>query len=276
MSRPSSRIGTRFAALKSANRAAFIPFVTAGDPDLATFAEILAGLPKAGCDVIEIGMPFSDPMADGPAIQQANLRAFGAGIKLGKILGLVADFRKTDDETPIVLMGYANPILFYGAEKFLDDAKASGVDGLILADLPPEEDAEFRAPAQKRGLDFIRLVTPTTDEARLKILLENAGGFLYYVSVAGTTGVKQANAETVGRAIAAIRPHTKLPVAVGFGITTPEQARAIAKVADGVVVGSAIVNRIASNLDADNKPRPGLVADILGFVATLAAAAHGN
>lgn len=269
-----SRISTRFAALKAANKKAFIPFITAGDPDLATFAEILAGLPKAGCDLIEIGMPFSDPMADGPAIERANLRAFAAGIKLGKILNLVSDFRKQDSETPIILMGYANPIYAYGIEKFVTDAHSAGVDGLIIADLPPEEDSELRLAAQKQNIDIVRLVTPTTDEKRLATVLNGAGGFLYYVSVTGITGSKQVNAAPVRRAIETLRAHTALPVAVGFGISTPEQAQEIATHADAVVVGSAIVNRIASNLDDKNGAKTGLVNDVLGFVETLANAAH--
>jgi tryptophan synthase alpha chain len=274
MSRTLSRIGARFKTLKEQNRKAFIPFVTAGDPDLETFATLLAGLPKAGCDLIEIGMPFSDPMADGPAIERANLRAFAAGIKLGKILKLVGDFRKQDAETPIILMGYANPVYAYGIEKFVADAKDAGVDGLIIADLPPEEDAELRVPAQRLGIDIIRLVTPTTDEKRLTVVLNNATGFLYYVAVTGVTGSKQASIEPVRRAIEAIRLQTMLPVAVGFGISTAAQAQEIAGSADAVVVGSAIVNRIAGNLDAQNKAKSGLVNDVLVFVETLAQAAH--
>ena len=271
-----SRIAPRFAALKAANKKAFIPFITAGDPDLSTFAELLAGLPKAGCDLIEIGMPFSDPMADGPAIERANLRAFAAGIKLSKILSLVGDFRKNDNETPIILMGYANPIYAYGIDKFTLDAKNAGVDGLIIADLPPEEDTELHAAAQKNGIDIVRLVTPTTDEKRLTRILDGASGFLYYVSVTGVTGNKQASAAPVRTAVASIRPHSTLPVAVGFGISTPEQAKEIAACADAVVVGSAIVNRIASYLDPENKPKVGLVNDVLGFVETLANAAHSS
>ena len=192
-----SRIAARFAALRGAKKKAFIPFITAGDPDLAVFAEILAGLPGVGADLIEIGMPFSDPMADGPAIERANLRAFAAGITLKKILKLVADFRKRDSETPIILMGYANPIYAYGIGKFVVDAKGAGVDGLIVADLPPEEDFELRVPAQGQGIDIIRLVAPTTDEKRLAVVLKGASGFLYYVSVTGITGSKQVSAEPV-------------------------------------------------------------------------------
>lgn len=271
-----SRIAVRFAALKAANKKAFIPFITAGDPDLETFAALLAKLPEAGCDLIEIGMPFSDPMADGPAIEKANLRAFAAGIKLGKILKLVGDFRRQDNEMPVILMGYANPIYAYGIEKFVADAKNAGVDGLIIADLPPEEDAELRIPAQRQGIDIIRLVTPTTDGKRLKVILNSAAGFLYYVSITGITGSKQVSAAPVSKAVEAIRPHSALPVAVGFGISTPEQAREIANCADAVVVGSAIVNRIAANLDAQGRAKPGLVKDVLLFVENLAKATHNR
>jgi tryptophan synthase alpha chain len=270
-----SRIAARFAALKVANRKAFIPFISAGDPDLTIFAEILKGLPHAGADLIEIGMPFSDPVADGPAIERANLRAFAAGITLKKIIALVATFRQHDQDTPIILMGYANPVFSYGIDTFLSDAKAAGVDGLIIADLPPEEDAELRLPAAKHSIDIIRLVTPTTDATRLKTVLDGASGFLYYVSVTGITGSKQASADPVKKAVDQIRTQSALPVAVGFGITTPDQARAIAAVADAVVVGSAIVNRIAANLDAQNAAKPGLVNDVLAFVETLANATHG-
>jgi tryptophan synthase alpha chain len=269
-----SRIASRFAALKAANKKAFIPFITAGDPDLSIFAELLAGLPKAGCDLIEIGMPFSDPMADGPAIERANLRAFAAGIKMDKTLHLVADFRKQDKETPIILMGYTNPIYAYSLEKFMVAASAAGVDGLILPDLPPEEDTELRLAAQNHNIDLVRLVAPTTDEQRLPVVLDGASGFLYYVSITGITGSKQASVEPVRKAVEAIRRQSSLPVAVGFGITTPEQAQEIAKTADAIVVGSAIVNRIAANLDTNNKAKPDLVKDVLEFVETLALATH--
>ncbi len=271
-----SRIATRFAALKAANRKAFITFTSAGDPDLETFSAILAAQPAAGVDLIEIGMPFSDPVADGPAIEKANLRAFAAGINMKKILGIVADFRKTNKDTPIILMGYANPVYAYGLEKFVGDAHASGVDGLIIADLPPEEDTELRSFAVKKNIDVIRLLTPTTDEKRLPVVLNGASGFLYYVSVAGITGTKQAGVESVRRAVDAIRPHTNLPIGVGFGIATPEQAQEIAKHADAVIVGSAIVNRIAANLDDAGKAKPGLVGDVLGFIQALADATHRN
>jgi tryptophan synthase alpha chain len=271
-----SRISARFAALKVANKKAFIPFISAGDPDIATFAQLLASLPKAGCDLIEIGMPFSDPMADGPAIERANLRAFAAGITMQKILQQVAVFRERDNETPLILMGYANPIYSYKIDKFVNDAKKAGVDGLIIADLPPEEDAELRDPASKAGIDIIRLVAPTTDAKRLTTILKGATGFLYYVSVTGITGSKEVSAEPVKRALEAIRTQSTLPVAVGFGISTPEQAKEIAAVADAVVVGSAIVNRIASNLDAQNKVKPGLINDVLSFVEALAKATHNG
>lgn len=270
-----SRISARFAALAAAKKKAFIPFITAGDPDYATFSQILAGLPKAGCDLIEIGMPFSDPMADGPAIERANLRAFAAGISMRKILAAVAGFRQTDADTPVILMGYYNPILSFGVAAFVAEAAKAGVDGLIIADLPPEEDAELRRPMAEAGLSLIRLLTPTTDERRLPAVLDGAGGFLYYVSVTGITGSKQASADPVRAAVERIRPHTRLPIVVGFGISTPEKAAAMARHTDGVVVGSAIVNRIAEHLDDKDAAKPGLVEDVLAFVASLSAAAHG-
>lgn len=270
-----SRISARFAALNAAKKKAFIPFITAGDPDFDSFAKLLAGLPKAGCDLIEIGMPFSDPMADGPAIERANLRAFAAGISMRKILDAVAVFRQTDADTPVILMGYYNPILSFGVEAFVAAAAKAGVDGLIIADLPPEEDAELRRPMADAGLSLVRLLTPTTDAHRLPAVLDGAGGFLYYVAVTGVTGGKQADADPVRIAIQHVRPHTALPVVVGFGISTPEKAAAMAKHADGVVVGSAIVNRIAANLDDHDRAKPGLVDDVLSFVASLSAAAHG-
>lgn len=269
------RIATCFAALKAKKQTGFVAFITAGDPDLETSAKILAGLPKAGADIVELGMPFSDPMADGPAIQAANLRAFKAGIDLGEVLDLVRGFRAQDRETPLVLMGYYNPIYIYGVEKFLSDAKEAGVDGLIVVDLPPEEDKEMCLPAIRYGLNFIRLVTPTTDEKRLPVVLNNASGFLYYVSVTGITGGKRASADPVRAAIAELRRHTALPVAVGFGITTPDQARALATTADAIVVGSAIVSRIAAGIDAQGKTSPGLAEDVLSFVGSLAKATHG-
>lgn len=265
------RIAARFAALKAKKKSGFVTFITAGDPDLNTCAEILAGLPQAGADLIELGMPFSDPMADGPAIQAANLRAFKAGIKLGKVLDLVRGFRKTDRDTPLVLMGYYNPIYAYGVDKFLQEAKKAGTDGLIIVDLPPEEDREMAIPAAQAGLTFIRLITPTTDAKRLPAVLRNASGFLYYVSVTGITGGKTPDARPVQKAVLELRKHTALPVAVGFGITTPAQAKTIGQFADAVVIGSAIVNRIAANLDETGAAKKRLAENVLGFVAELAA-----
>ena len=267
-----NRIEKTFADLKAKGQKALVAFIAAGDPDLATSAKLLAGLPKAGADIIEISVPFSDPMADGPTIQLANIRAFKAGITLIKVLGMVREFRKSNTTTPIVLMGYYNPIYVYGTEKFLSDAKSAGVDGIIVVDLPPEEDAELCEPAKKYDLNFIRLITPTTDAKRLPAVLKNASGFLYYVSIAGITGTRAANSDTVGAAIAELRKHTQLPIAIGFGISTPEQAKAMSAAADGAIVGSAIVNRIAANLDADGKAKAGLVDDVLGFVGDLAKA----
>lgn len=269
-----SRIAARFNALKAAHKKAFIPFLSAGDPDLETSAALLAGLPGAGVDLIEIGMPFSDPVADGPAIECGNLRAFKAGITMRKILALVTDFRQKDADTPVILMGYANPVYSYGLEAFAHDAVAAGVDGLIVADLPHEEDADLRAAAQRQGLDIIRLIAPTTPLERLPTILTGVGGFAYYVSIAGTTGTKEAQTDPVRRAVEALRPHTQLPIGVGFGITTPEQAHAIAQVCDAVIVGSAIVKRIAANLDAQGHANPSLVNDVLGFIETLAQATH--
>jgi tryptophan synthase alpha chain len=272
----SGRIAARFAALKAKKQSGFVTFITAGDPDFDTCADILKGLPKAGADIIELGMPFSDPMADGPAIQAANLRALQSGMKLAKVLDLARGFRKTDNKTPLVLMGYYNPIFRYGVEKFLSEAKTAGVDGLIIVDLPPEEDREMFAPTAQTGLNFIRLVTPTSDAKRLPVVLKNASGFLYYVSVTGITGSKKADAGPVKKALSEIRKHTDLPVAVGFGITTPDEARAIAAFSDAVVVGSAIVSRIAGHLDDKGKAKKTLVDNVLGFVAELAKAAHGR
>lgn len=270
-----SRIAARFASLKQQKKTALVTFITAGDPDLETCAKILAGLPKAGVDFIELGMPFSDPMADGPIIQMANLRAFKAGMNAHRYLDLVRNFRKTDNETPIVLMGYYNPIFAYGVEKFLADAKVAGIDGLIVVDLPPEEDAELCDPAVKHDLNFIRLVTPTTDAKRLPAVLKNASGFLYYVSMAGVTGSKAVSSTPVEKAITDLRKSTDLPVVVGFGITTPEQVKQLAKSADGVVVGSAIINRIAASLDAEGRAKLGLVDDVLTFVESLAKGTKG-
>ena len=270
------RIAARFAALKASGKKALVAYITAGDPDLETSAKLLAGLPNAGVDVIELSFPFSDPMADGPTIQQANIRAFAAGISVKKVLGMVATFRKTDSSTPIVLMGYYNPVYAFGVENFLAEAKAAGVDGLIVVDLPPEEDSELCDPARRHGINFIRLITPTTDAKRLPTVLHNAGGFLYYVSMAGITGTKAVDTNAVANAINSLRGQTNLPIAVGFGITTPEQAQIIAKTADGAIIGSAIVNRIAANLDAHGKAKAGLVDDVLGYIKTLAQAVHNN
>lgn len=238
------RIKARFEALKAENRAGLVTFVTAGDPNPGTFAEILAALPDAGADVIEVGMPFTDPMADGPAIEAADLRALAAGMTLPKVLEAVRGFRANNDATPIVLMGYFNPIYAYGVDRFVKDARAAGVDGLIVVDVPPEEDEELGVPARAAGLHMIRLATPTTDAARLPAVLNGASGFVYYVSVAGITGGAAGDTQAVGAAIERIRTASGLPVAVGFGIRTPEQAAAMARQADGVVVGSAIVSLI--------------------------------
>lgn len=246
------RIEKRFAALKSEGRGGLVTFVTAGDPDYAASLEILKGLPKAGADIIELGMPFSDPMADGPSIQAASQRALKAGAKMKKTLEMVREFREGDGETPIVLMGYYNPVYVYGPEAFARDAAEAGADGLIIVDLPPEEDAELLEPAREAGLRLIYLTAPTTDDKRLPRVLRHASGFVYYVSIAGTTGTKSADISSVGEAVERIRRHTDLPVAVGFGIRTPQQAAQVAGVADAVVVGSALVDKVAENLDKGN------------------------
>lgn len=269
------RLQARFAALKSEGRAGFVTFLTAGDPDPETAAKILAGLPAAGADVIELGMPFSDPMADGPAIQASSLRALAAGQTMKKTLAMVKAFRKKDDATPIVLMGYYNPIYIYGVTKFLADAKAAGVDGLIVVDLPPEHDDELCIPALKAGVNFIRLATPTTDDKRLPAVLSNTSGFVYYVSILGITGTRSAASTDVGSAVARLKRHTKLPVAVGFGIKTPKQAAEIAKVADAAVVGSALVQVIADNLTKTGRAKPGLAALLLKQVSALAKGVRG-
>jgi tryptophan synthase alpha chain len=262
-----SRLADTFARLKQEGRAAFVPFVTAGDPDMETSFEILSKLPGAGADVIELGMPFSDPMADGPAVQASSMRALHAGAGMAKVLEMVKKFRKADSTTPIVLMGYYNPIHAYGTARFARDVAAAGVDGLIVVDLPVEEDEVLRAPAKAQGVDVIRFVTPTTDAARLARVLDGAGGYLYYVSVAGVTGTKSAPEEAVRAAMARVRAATSLPCTVGFGIRTPQQAEDIARLADGVVVGSAIVSKIADNL---GKPRAAIVAEVLDLVRALA------
>lgn len=239
-----TRIDARFAALRADNRAGFVTFLTAGDPDLQTSMALLKGLPDAGADIIELGMPFTDPMADGPAIQASNQRALAAGQTMLKTLQMVRDFREQDNETPIVLMGYYNPVHAYGPQRFLTDARAAGVDGLIIVDLPAEEDRELCIPALDAGVNFIRLLAPTTDDARLPHVLENISGFVYYVSIAGITGSAAPDADAVGVAISRIKAQCDLPVAVGFGVTEPDQAAAIAAHADAVVVGSALVRKV--------------------------------
>lgn len=265
-----TRIERRFADLKKEGRAALVTFLTAGDPDAATSLAILKNLPAAGADVIELGMPFTDPMADGPAIQASSLRALKAGQTLKKTLELIREFRKGDNDTPIVLMGYYNPIYIYGVDKFLVDAKAAGVDGLIVVDLPPEEDKELCLPALKAGLNFIRLATPTTDDKRLPAVLANTSGFVYYVSITGITGTAAPNAARVGDAVARIKRHTSLPVAVGFGVRDAARARAIAEGADGVVVGSALIDALRETLDKDGKATAGTVKAVTNLVASLA------
>jgi len=269
------RIKERFSALRIEGRAGLVTFVTAGDPNFETSREIIRGLPEAGADIIEIGMPFSDPMADGPAIQASSLRALSAGQNMAKTLDLVRRFRMDDSETPLVLMGYYNPIYRYGNKRFLDDAKEAGADGLIVVDLPPEEDSELCLPAHDAGLHFIRLATPTTDEGRMAKVLSNTSGFIYYVSITGITGTKSAVSDYVGARVAALRDATTLPIAVGFGINTPEQAAEIACVADAAVVGSALVERIREGLDANGRPAENLVADAFGLVRKLAASVRG-
>ncbi|HWE76819.1 MAG TPA: tryptophan synthase subunit alpha [Stellaceae bacterium] len=264
-----SRIEARFAALKRDGRAGLITYLTCGDPDAESFAQLLAGLPQAGADLIEIGVPFSDPMADGPVIQAAGLRALKAGMTLTKVLATVRGFRAQDAETPVVLMGYYNPIEHYGVARFLADAKVAGVDGLIVVDLPPEHDEELCIPAKAAGLDFIRLATPTTDDKRLPQVLKNTQGFLYYVAVAGVTGTKSAAGDVITAAVTRLKKHTDLPVAVGFGIRTPAQAAAVAKVADAAVVGTALVDRVASTLDAKGKATPETITAVLGDVSAL-------
>ncbi|HLG88874.1 MAG TPA: tryptophan synthase subunit alpha [Alphaproteobacteria bacterium] len=266
------RIGRRFAELKAQGRAGFVAFVTGGDPDLQTSARILAGLPAAGVDIIELGMPFSDPMADGPSIQAAGYRALKAGTTLKRVIELAAGFRRRDPDTPLVLMGYYNPIYSHGVERFARDAVTAGVDGVIVVDLPPEVDAELRGPAAAAGLDVIRLATPTTDAERLPRVLEGASGFLYYVSVTGVTGTKQAATEAVAAAVARLKGATRLPIAVGFGIRDPAAAAAVARSADAAVVGSAIVDHVAKGLGQDGLAKPGLVDDVLSFVGSLSAA----
>jgi tryptophan synthase alpha chain len=265
-----SRIAATFAALRAVGRRGLVTFMTAGDPDMPSFEAVLAGLPAAGADLIEIGVPFSDPMADGPAIQAAGLRALKAGTKLRHIFSAVARFRETDQTTPIILMGYYNPVFHYGGAAFARAAASAGVDGLILVDLPPEEAEEFLPFAREAGLDLIRLTAPTSDDARLPTVLSGASGFVYHVAIAGITGTRSASVADVAPVVARIRCHTDLPVAIGFGIRTPEQAEATAAIADAVVVGSALVETIAANLTADGGAGPGLVAAIHAQVARLA------
>jgi len=267
----SARIDARFALTAREGRAALVTFVTAGDPDHETSLEILRALPGAGADVIELGMPFTDPMADGPAIQAAGLRALAAGETLAKTLDLVRAFREQDDSTPIVLMGYYNPIYVHGVQRFLSEAREAGVDGLIVVDLPPEEDEELCLPALQAGLAFIRLATPTTDDARLPAVMKNTAGFVYYVSIAGVTGAATPDFNLVAGAVARLKRHTALPVAVGFGVKTPEHAAAIAAGADGVVVGSALVDAVRASLDAQGRATEKTVPAVTDLVAALAA-----
>ncbi|WP_315778427.1 MULTISPECIES: tryptophan synthase subunit alpha [unclassified Bradyrhizobium] len=268
------RMDARFAQLKQEGRSAFVTFVMGGDPDPETSLAIVKALPQAGADIIEIGMPFTDPMADGPSIQAAGLRALKAGMTLRKTLQLVRSFRESDADTPIVLMGYYNPIYIYGVDRFLDDAKSAGVDGLIIVDLPPEEDSELCIPALKAGLNFIRLATPTTDDKRLPAVLANTSGFVYYVSITGITGAAAADSSAVGAAVARIKRHTALPVCVGFGIRTPETARAIAANADGAVVGTALVDALRASLDAEGRATAKTVSAVADLAAALARGVH--
>jgi tryptophan synthase alpha chain len=268
------RIAKRFAELKAQNRAGFVAFISAGDPDFETSSAILKGLPAAGTDLIELGMPFTDPMAEGPAIQASSLRALSAGQTMAKTLAMVRRFRESDPTTPIVLMGYFNPIYSYGTDKFARDAKQAGVDGLIVVDLPPEEDAELRAPARAAGLDLIRLATPTTDARRLPAVLDGATGFLYYVSITGVTGTKRVDPAQMTAALKRIKAATSLPVAVGFGIKTEADAQAVARVADAAVVGSALVAEISRFCGPDGKVSTGAAEAVLSLVCRLADAVH--
>lgn len=269
------RIARRFARLKAAGRGGFVPFITAGDPDGDTSLALLKGLTGAGADLIELGMPFSDPMADGPIIQAASQRALKAGARMRRTLAMVEAFRADDGETPLILMGYYNPIFSYGVGAFLADARAAGVDGLIVVDLPPEEDEELRPAAREAGLDFVRLATPTTDDKRIATVLDGASGFIYYVSITGITGTRSAAIAAVTEAVERLRRHTDLPIAVGFGIKTPEQAAAVADAADAAVVGSALVEKILAGLDDSGAARAGLVEAVLEFASSLAEGVHG-
>jgi tryptophan synthase alpha chain len=265
-----SRIERRFAGLRREGRAGLVVYLTAGDPDPETSVRLFSGLAAAGADLIEVGVPFSDPMADGPPIQAAGQRALKAGMQLAGTLTLVGRLRRNDGATPIVLMGYYNPIYRYGVERFARDAAEAGVDGVIVVDLPPEEDAELAAPARSTGLDIIRLATPTSDARRLPRIVEGAGGFIYYVAIAGVTGTRSADVGAVADAVARLRAFTALPIAVGFGIKNPEQAAQVARAADAAVVGSALVQRLAANLRPDGCAGPGLVEAVLGDVRALA------
>ena len=265
-----TRIDTRFAQLKREGRSAFVTFLMAGDPDPATSLQIIKAMPRAGADVIEIGMPFTDPMADGPSIQAAGLRALKGGMTLKRTLELVRAFRGDDQAMPLVLMGYYNPIYVYGVDRFLADAKSAGVDGLIIVDLPPEEDSELCVPALKAGLNFIRLATPTTDDRRLPAVLAKTSGFVYYVSITGITGSAAADSTAVGEAVTRIKRHTDLPVCVGFGIRTPDAARAIAERANGAVVGTALVDALRASLDADGRATVTTVNAVADLAASLA------
>jgi len=266
-----SRIERRFAALRSEGRAGLVTYLTAGDPDAETSARLFTGLAAAGADLIEIGMPFSDPMADGPVIQEAGQRALKQGMNLRRTLDLVRALRRADDTTPIVLMGYYNPIYRYGPNAFARDAVAAGVDGVIVVDLPPEEDAELTTPARAAGLDLIRLATPTSNDRRLSEIVGHARGFIYYVAIAGITGARSADAAEVAAAVACLRRSTDLPIAVGFGIRTPEQAAAVARAADAAVVGTALVQRLALSLEPDGTAESGLLDAVLADVRALAA-----
>jgi tryptophan synthase alpha chain len=270
-----TRIDACFAALKKQGRSAFVTYVMAGDPDPETALAVVKALPKAGADIIELGIPFTDPMADGPSIQASGLRALKAGMTLKKTLELVRGFRKDDNATPLVLMGYYNPIYIYGVDKFLADARSAGVDGLIIVDLPPEEDTELCLPAIKAGLNFIRLATPTTDDKRLPAVLANTSGFVYYVAIAGITGTASADAKVVGEAVSRIKKHTSLPVCVGFGIRTPEAARNIAERADGSVVGTALVDALSGSLDGEGRATAKTVNAVADLVAALAQGVRG-
>ena len=270
-----TRIDARFAQLKREGRSAFVTYLMAGDPDPQTSLELIKALPRAGADIIELGIPFTDPMADGPSIQAAGLRALNAGMSLKKTLELVRGFRRDDEATPLVLMGYYNPIYIYGVDKFLAEARTAGVDGLIIVDLPPEEDTELCVPALKAGLNFIRLATPTTDDKRLPAVLANTSGFVYYVSITGITGAAAADSTAVGEAVARIKRHTSLPVCVGFGIRTPQAAQAIAERADGAVVGTALVDALRGSLDAEGRATVRTVSAVAELSASLAQGVRG-